>query len=286
MNNLTLKSRLILAVLIPCIALIAVGLFSLSTTSSMQTQASQLYVNTAAPMRSVAEALSRIPRMRVGIDMMLLQETSLRDQKGVKTRVQEARNEDIPEMRKAMKDAVAAQIDPEMKRQAQGVLDEFERMVREELEPMLKAFDSGDIDTAKHIYRHQYAKTYGKMRKETNKILDDLLKQADQYNHTSKVKYESGRQNQLIVIALALVISAGIAWLIIANMRKRVQALQTTMRESAQSMSLVLRVKLDGKDELTDIGDSFNQFIGRVHEAIMRVAQDAQELATVADQTA
>ncbi|SHO55193.1 Methyl-accepting chemotaxis protein PctB [Vibrio quintilis] len=286
MNNLTLKHRLILAVFIPCIALIAVGLFSLSTTSTMQTQATQLYVNTAAPMRSVAEALSRIPRMRVGIDMMLLQETSLRDQKGVKQRVQEARTEDIPEMRKAMRDAVSAQINPVLKKQAQGVLDQFERMVTEELEPMLQAFDGGDIETAKHIYRHQYAKTYGKMRKDTGKILDELLQQADEYNRNSEENYLSGRQNQLIVIILALVISAGIAWLIIASMRRRVEALQTTMKEAAQSMSLVLRVKLGGKDELASIGDSFNQFIGRVHEAMMRVAEDAQALTAVADQTA
>ena len=33
-------------------------------------------------MRAMAEVALRIPRMRVGIDMMLLQDTSLRDEKG------------------------------------------------------------------------------------------------------------------------------------------------------------------------------------------------------------
>ena len=33
-------------------------------------------------MRAMAEVVSRIPRMRVGIDMMLLQDTSLKDVKG------------------------------------------------------------------------------------------------------------------------------------------------------------------------------------------------------------
>ncbi|WP_258190186.1 MCP four helix bundle domain-containing protein [Stutzerimonas azotifigens] len=82
LDSLTLKSRLIIAVAIPCIALILVAVTSLNSMSTMQREASALYLNTSAPMRAMAEAASRIPRMRVGIDMMLLQETGLRDERG------------------------------------------------------------------------------------------------------------------------------------------------------------------------------------------------------------
>ena len=121
LDTLTLKTRLIIAVAIPCIALILVAMASLTSMSNMQKEASALYLNTSAPMRAMAEAASRIPRMRVGIDMMLLQETSLRDERGVKTRVQEALNEDIPGMREAMRHAVEAQVNPERRAQAQPV---------------------------------------------------------------------------------------------------------------------------------------------------------------------
>ena len=126
LDALSLKSRLIIAVAIPCIALLLVALTSLSSMSSMHRDTEVLYLNTAAPMRAMAEVASRIPRMRVGIDMMLLQETPLRDERGVKSRVQDARNEDIPEMREAMRQAVAAQVNPERKAQAQQLLDQFE----------------------------------------------------------------------------------------------------------------------------------------------------------------
>ncbi|WP_073580092.1 methyl-accepting chemotaxis protein [Vibrio quintilis] len=285
MNNLTLRTRLIIAIFVPCLALIIIGVSSLMTMSSMQGQATQLYVNTAAPMRSVAEVLSRIPRMRVGIDMMLLQETSLRDQKGVQTRVREARTEDIPEMRKAMQEVVSAQTNPALKHRAKVLQDDFERMVSQELDPMLNAFERGDIDTAKQIYRQQYAKTYGSMRKEANNMMNDLLHQASDHYHRSQTNYQNGRQNQWLLIILALVVSFTIAWLIITRLRKRVSLLQSTMQEAAQSKSLFLRVRLEGKDELSQIGESFNQFISRVHESIQQVAQDAQELAVVAAET-
>ncbi len=75
-NKFSLKWMLAIAVAIPAIALLFVAFTSLNTMSVMQAQSNSLYANTAAPMRAMAEATSRIPRMRVGIDMMLLQETA------------------------------------------------------------------------------------------------------------------------------------------------------------------------------------------------------------------
>lgn len=75
-GKLTLKLQLILAVTVPCLALLLVGGASLRSMGSIQQQSTELYQNTATPMRAMAEVVSRIPRMRVGIDMMLLQDTS------------------------------------------------------------------------------------------------------------------------------------------------------------------------------------------------------------------
>lgn len=285
-NNLTLKTRLIVAVAIPCLALVFTGLTSLNTMSSMQFQSQKLYLNTAAPLRAMAEAASRIPRMRVGIDMMLLQETLLRDEKGVKTRVQEARNEDIPEMRQTMKMAVEAQLNPEMKQQAQRLLDQFETMVKTDLNPMLDAFDRGDMASAQRIYRDQYAKTYGVMRKGANDILDALLAQAERRNDNSVLSFKAGQNSSILIIIGSIVISILTSWFIVANLRNRVTFLRETIGEAAKNLSLNTRINMDGKDELTDIGVSFNQFIEKVHASIDQVAKSARDLATMSDNVA
>lgn len=285
-NNLTLKTRLIVAVAIPCLALVFTGLTSLNTMSSMQFQSQKLYLNTAAPLRAMAEAASRIPRMRVGIDMMLLQETPLRDEKGVKTRVQEARNEDIPEMRQTMKMAVEAQLNPEMKQQAQRLLDQFETMVKTDLNPMLDAFDRGDMASAQRIYRDQYAKTYGVMRKGANDILDALLAQAERRNDNSVISFKAGQNSSILIIIGSIVISILTSWFIVANLRNRVTFLRETIGEAAKNLSLNTRINMDGKDELTDIGVSFNQFIEKVHASIDQVTKSARDLATMSDNVA
>ncbi|HAS3641827.1 TPA: methyl-accepting chemotaxis protein [Vibrio cholerae] len=281
-NKFSLKWMLAIAVAIPAIALLFVAFTSLNTMSVMQAQSNSLYANTAAPMRAMAEATSRIPRMRVGIDMMLLQETALKDAKGVLKRVEEARTEDIPEMRQAMQVAVDSQVNPELKEQARKLQVRFEQMVREELEPMLQAFANNDMTTAQNIYRDKYAPTYGEMRKQANQILDTLLQQAEQQNHASVESFEAGRTKQMVIIAAGLIISFITSLVIITNLRSRVASLKDRMSSAAANLSLRTRLELDGNDELCDIGKSFNAFIDKVHHSIEEVAENSKELAMMA----
>ena len=282
LDALSLKTRLIIAVAIPCIALLLVALTSLSSMSSMYRDTEVLYLNTAAPMRAMAEVASRIPRMRVGLDMMLLQETPLRDERGVKSRVQDARNEDVPGMREAMRQAVAAQVNPERKAQAQQLLDQFEAMVSNELNPMLAAFDAGDMAKAQQIYRDQYAKTYGVMRQGANDLLDALLKQAEQQNLHSAQSYDDGLTRQIAIIATGLLVSIIISWLIVVQLRRRVAVLQSSLGQAAENLALDTRIELHGQDELSEIARSFNQFIDKVHGAMRQLADNSRQLSGMA----
>jgi len=282
LDALSLKTRLIIAVAIPCIALLLVALTSLSSMSSMHRDTEVLYLNTAAPMRAMAEVASRIPRMRVGLDMMLLQETPLRDERGVKSRVQDARNEDVPGMREAMRQAVAAQVNPERKTQAQQLLDQFEAMVNNELNPMLAAFDAGDMAKAQQIYRDQYAKTYGVMRQGANDLLDALLKQAEQQNLHSAQSYDDGLTRQIAIIVTGLLVSILISWLIVIQLRRRVSVLQSSLGQAADNLALNTRIDLPGQDELSEIARSFNQFIDKVHGAMRELADNSRQLSGMA----
>ncbi|MCG9580984.1 methyl-accepting chemotaxis protein [Vibrio tubiashii] len=283
-DRFTLQTRLILAVILPCLALGLVGIASLNSMQGIQNQSEKLYSNTSSPMRAMAEVASRIPRMRVGIDMMLLQDSSLRDEKGVLTRVKETRLEDIPEMRQAIQYAVEAQVIPEQKAEVEALLKEFERMVSRELNPMLAAFENGDMETARQIYKSKYAKTYGVLRKHANRILDALLVQAETQFQVSNVSYESGQNRLFLIIGLGVLISGAFSVIIISSLKKRVAYLQSSMSTAAQEMALDTRIDLKGKDELAVIARSFNDFISRVHESIQNVAMNSQELATTAQQ--
>ncbi|WP_375752008.1 methyl-accepting chemotaxis protein [Vibrio sp. HN007] len=285
-NKLTLKTRMIIAVLLPTIALLIVGGASFNSMEFIEEQGKKLYQSTSSPMRSMAEIASRIPRMRVGIDMMLLQETSLKDKKGVLTRVKETREEDIPEMQKALQHAINAQVDDERRAEVEQLAAKFEDVIREELTPMLAALENNQLDQAKAIYKDKYAKSYGVMRKQANHILDSLLDQAEQLYTTSQENYNSGVLRMGMIIGIAIIISVLVSSLIILSLRQRVSALRNSIVYAADNMALNTRVDLEGEDELASIAKSFNSFIHKVHDSVEKVATSSSVLADTANQVA
>ncbi|MEL0622759.1 methyl-accepting chemotaxis protein [Marinomonas arenicola] len=285
--KMTLKTQFISIITIPCIALLLVSLFGLNGLSNMQSQAEELADNTNIPMRSLAEVASRIPRMRVGIDVILLQEiSSMRDTKGVLTRVQETRTEDIPEMDEALKNALDAQVNPHIRAKVQALINTFSKVKSDELTPMLAAMESGDLATAKTLYRTQYANSYSVMRKAVNEILDELLAQSHDSYLASSSNHSKTLNEMVALTAIALIASVLLALLILRRLNKRVSHLQQHITQASDNLDLGSRVELKGDDELANIGQHFNLFSKKIHAAIEAVAENSRQLAHTANDVA
>ncbi|MGF1910720.1 methyl-accepting chemotaxis protein [Vibrio kasasachensis] len=284
LDQTTIRARLILAVLSPCIALLVVAFMSLSSMNKLQTKTDAIYQNTADPMRAMAEVASRIPRMRVGIDMMLLQQTDyLKDKKGVMTRVKETREEDIPQLIASLDQAVEAQVNPQVQQEAKVLKKAMELMVSQELNPMLEAFERGDMATASQIYQQKYAKSYGSLRKQADEILNNLLLQAKTQHAESEEAYLAGKYVLLTVIIVGLIISFAIAFLVVSGLRKKVDSLKQNMNQAAQNLALDLRLDVSSNDELSDIGRSFNTLMSRVHESITEIISSSHQMSEAAE---
>ncbi|RNF51517.1 methyl-accepting chemotaxis protein [Marinomonas hwangdonensis] len=287
LKNLSLKTQFVLVIALPCLALFLISWAGLSGLSSAQEQTKQLAQNTSAPMRSLAEVASRIPRMRVGIDVIFLQDIpALRDERGVLSRVKDTRTEDIPEMDMALKQALDAQVNPQMRAEVQKVIDIFAKVKTDELAPMLTALENNDVATAQAIYKNQYAKSYGVMRIAVNKILDELLEQGKQSYVQSQNNYKTSRTNMMGLIAIALVASIFFAWLMLRRLNQRVSYLQQHISSASDKLDLGAVMNMNGKDELSDIAQHFNLFIGKVRTAMENVAENSRQLAHTANDVA
>ena len=202
------------------------------------------------------------------------------------TRVKESREEDIPEMRQAMQQAVTAQTDPAAKANAQQLLSQFEGMASNELAPMLQALEQGDMEAARGIYRDRYTVTYGTMRKDANALLDGLIQQAQQRHQLGEQSYASGRLQMISIITGAILISLLVSVLILMNLKRRVGFLQQYIGYAAEHLALDSRAQLNGNDELAEITVSFNHFVSKIHSAIEQVARNSHQLAATADEVA
>ncbi|WP_428239650.1 methyl-accepting chemotaxis protein [Gynuella sp.] len=286
-GKMTLRSQFVVVITLPCIALLLVSWAGLNGISKLQQQTHALAENTSAPMRSLAEVASRIPRMRVGIDMMLLQEVDgLKDSRGVLTRVKEARSEDIAEMDAALRDALDAQVSDEARAAVKKIIDRFSNVKANELEPMFKALEKNDLPTAHDIYSNKYAKSYGDMRVAVNKLLDQLLEQAEQRYTNSITTYESSRNYMIVLVIVAIAASLLLATLILRRLSKRVKGLRNYVVDASENLDLRTHIELSGQDELAEIASHFNQLLSKIHKAIEAVAQNSQTLATTAGEVA
>ncbi|TBW57729.1 methyl-accepting chemotaxis protein [Marinobacter halodurans] len=286
-DKMTLKTQFVAVVTLPCLVLLLVSWAGLRGLSGMQDQTERLTENTSAPLRALAEVNSRIPRIRVGLDMILLQAVpALQDQKGVMTRVKETRTEDIPEMDGALQQALDAQVNPEIRAEVQRLTDTFTAVKRDELTPMLKAIESNDMASAYRIYQDDYAASYGEMRKIVNDLLDRLLAQGNASYEASKVNYQNSRNQMMILIAIALAASIAMALLFLRRLNRRVDRLQRHISTAADTLDLGSSIELSGRDELSDIAANFNQFVGQIRLAIEAVADNSRQLAATANAVA
>lgn len=284
---MTLKTHFIGVIAIPCIALILISLTALQGLSGMQDQTKKLAENTSAPLRSMAEVASRIPRMRVGIDIIILQEIpTMKDQKGVLTRVTETRAEDIPEMDAALKAARDAQVNPITRAEVQKLIDIFDKVKSDELAPMLAAMESGDVAKSQDIYRNQFAASYNIMRKSTDAILDSLLQQGNASFVESQQNYQNTRMEMFVVLAVALIISIFLGFVMLRRLRLRVALLQQHISSASDKLDLHNMIELKGHDELSDIALHFNQFVLKIRNAIEAVAENSRQLAHTANDVA
>ncbi|MEQ6289540.1 methyl-accepting chemotaxis protein [Vogesella sp. GCM10023246] len=268
LNRLSLKSQMWLLLGVPCLALLLVIAVALFSASRLHSHTGAMYENTAKPLRAMAEVASRVPRMRVGIDVMLLQETPLRDDKGVAGRIRDAREEDIPAMRKALEDAVAAQVDPAARERAQALLQTFQSMEREALLPLLAALEAGNLDGARALYKGAYVKHYNAMRGDTNKMLDSLVAGAAVLSDASAEAYDAARTRMLLISGAALLLAVLLGVAIMRYMERRVRRLQQQMTHAASELALQTRSDLGGVDELARIASSYNQLMSSLEQAI------------------
>lgn len=287
LDKLTIKSQLIAVVIIPYFVLLLTSWSGLDGMKELQQENSLLANNTNAPMRALAAVASTVPRMRVGIDMMLMQPLpELADSRGVASRLKDLRNEDIPNLKKALKTAADLQVDPQAKTATQQMIDQFADASDNALTPMMDALDQGDVSQARKIYREEYAPVYSKLVKEANQTLDRLSKEAERSYAASEGDYEAARIRMLVLTAIALIISWIMAALTIRRLNSRVKNLQEHIVDASNNLDLTSRVDLKGNDELVSIAHAFNNFISSFNKAIRGVADNSQRLASTAHDVA
>ena len=267
---------------------VLVGL-SLWGMQRLEANVETLYLSGAKPIRALGELASRLPRMRVGIDVMFLEEVGMAGDKNITIRVGETRTEDMPAMRQAIEDAVKAQIVPKRIEQIGEIQKAYAQMEKESLEPMLEALSTGRMADAKTIYMGPYTKHYRVVRDQVNKALDELVVDASAVHGQATADYVRTRAMYLGISAAAMVLALALGVVIMLRLTGRVKNLEGQIENAARQLALNSRSTLDGSDELARIGRSYNLLmdaldhaIGNIQKFTLRVNETVASVASIA----
>ena len=267
---------------------VLVGL-SLWGMQRLEANVETLYLSGAKPIRALGELASRLPRMRVGIDVMFLEEVGMAGDKNIAIRVGETRTEDMPAMRQAIEDAVKAQIVPKRIEQIGEIQKAYAQMEKESLEPMLEALSAGRMADAKTIYMGPYTKHYRVVRDQVNKALDELVVDASAVHGQATADYVRTRAMYLGISAAAMLLALALGVVIMLRLTGRVKNLEGQIESAARQLALNSRSTLDGSDELARIGRSYNLLmdaldhaIGNIQKFTLRVNETVASVASIA----
>jgi len=277
---------LLAVVIVTMLALIGLSQWGMQRLSS---NVETLYLSGAKPIRALGEVASRLPRMRVAIDVMFLEEVGMGGDKTSAIRVKETREEDIPAMRAAIDAAIKAQIVPQRVADMTAIQQAFNAMENESLQPMLNAVSSGNMEEAKKIYGGAYTTHYRTFRDQTNKALDQLVSDASAEYDLALSEYRRTRAINLTISAVAMLGSLALGLVIILRLTRRVQQLRDEIENAATNLALNTRSTLRGGDELAHIGRSYNHLmdsldktVGRIQQFTARVNQTVNSVADIA----
>ena len=267
---------------------VLVGL-SLWGMQRLEANVETLYLSGAKPIRALGELASRLPRMRVGIDVMFLEEVGMAGDKNIAIRVGETRTEDMPAMRQAIEDAVKAQIVPKRIEQIGEIQKAYAQMEKESLEPMLEALSAGRMADAKTIYMGPYTKHYRVVRDQVNKALDELVVDASAVHGQATADYVRTRAMYLGISAAAMLLALALGVVIMLRLTGWVKNLEGQIENAARQLALNSRSTLDGSDELARIGRSYNLLmdaldhaIGNIQKFTLRVNETVASVASIA----
>ena len=268
LNKLNFKQQLTVllsSVVVAMLVLIGLSLWGMQRLSD---NVETLYQSGAKPIRALGELASRLPRMRVGIDVMFLEEVGMGGDKNVAIRVKETREEDMPAMRQAVELAVKAQIIPKRVEQLGEIQKAYVLMEKESIAPMLDALAAGRTAEAKSLYLGPYTKHYRTVRDQINKALDELVDDAAAVHDQAAAEYKRTRMLYLAVSLGALLVALALGAAIVVRLTGRVKGLETQIESAARQLALNSRSDLVGGDELARIGKSYNHLMDALDRAV------------------
>jgi len=279
LNNVSLKSRLVILALIPISAIAGLSIYALIVISDINRGVASIYNDRVVPLKDLKI---------ISDDYAVLIMEAINKANAGMLRVDEALHE-IEEAEATAKSKWAAL--------KQTSLTEKEARLVREAEALFRVADR-QIQSAKSVLNAAPADAAGQLDQIDGPLYDVIdpvaAKIGELINLQLEVASEERQsvaelyaQSQILYPAIAIfagLASIGVSVLIIGSITGPIQSMRTIMGAVAEASDLTRRLEVNGTDELSQLGHSLNRMLEEFDQVITQLSRVSDDVATASDQ--
>lgn len=278
LNTVSFKLKLVIPFVILSMTMVALGLMSFSVNQRLAEQVREVAEQQLPALSLILNADRDLYQARVAQEsyLSLLQ----RKESTQQALADYAENADQAITRaqsflSVIEDPRADQIMQTLKRD----FDSWKKSADE----TLKLADNGDFDNAWRVLLGENIEKFDQLREHydqagilTEKIAAEKVQESNQYAVAST-------RNLIVVLVIAIILSAVIVWLSLRSIVKTLQEFRQNVQWVAKG-DLTTRMNVRTKDELGDMAHDFNYLIEHFQTLIRKMSQHSDTLQQAADQ--
>ena len=143
-----------------------------------------------------------------------------------------------------------------------------------------------DTSGARHLLETTLAEKASALDLAFSKHIAHNSRVADTLNADNTAAYLLARNTQIVAIALALLVSGGLAWLLYRVIGEGLGTIQRTLEQASRSLDFTHRSPVKRMDEIGRTASAFNDLLTRLQSNLKTVLLGAREVAAASRQMA
>ena len=280
MNNISVAQRITLTLTVALLMLIGVGSYALWGLGAAQTRFEYVQENTVPSVKVLNEASLAVQRLRVAVRDHVLAEND-EEKTDAEKRVQELRLVIEKDLARYEKELISDDVD---KRMVQTDRQSFARYIVS-ADAVLTKSRASDMRGV-----HILLTPNGDFNSTARALVADLAahvefnwKLAEDLRQTNRADYNTAKLVQISAILLALAVTGALGFLLVSEIRTRMNRLSGMMNEVSQALDFTTRIPIKRMDELGTSADAFNKLLDKLQGSLKSIATGAQSVASAAN---
>ena len=276
LNNLTIKTRLILIIGLMSVLAISLGLLGLIGMKKANEGLLTVYVDRTIPMGQLAEIKTKLLENRLAItnSLVFTEET----QKNVALI-----KKNVLEISKVWEAYMATTLTEEEKKLADKFAIDSKRFVDEGLNPTMENLLAGNAAAVEKTIREVIRPLYVPVGEGINALTQLQLDVAKNEYDASQIRYEESRLISIVLLVAGLLLSVFVGFMLIRGISRALTAMQE-FAESLANGDLNVRIDLNQNDEIGILAQSLTGMRDQLSNVVQQVRTNSDALGSASQE--